>query len=56
MTPIAAGDKVYLKACRAGEPGIVIRRERSKLVVNWSDLGCSSRHKPEALELAKECR
>lgn len=31
MTMIEPGDKVYLRACLAGEPGTVIREERGKL-------------------------
>ncbi|MGO9326174.1 MAG: hypothetical protein ACLP07_16590 [Terracidiphilus sp.] len=51
---IAVGTKVYLKACRAGEPGTVVRVERGKLVVYWRDLDYWSRHRLESLELAKE--
>ena len=51
-SPLNVGARVHLRACRAGEPGTVIRAERGKLVVFWSDLDYWSRHKPEALELA----
>lgn len=47
------GDKVFLKACRAGEPGTVIRQERGKFVAYWLDLDFWSRHQPESLELAE---
>ena len=51
---ISLGARVYLRACRAGEPGTVIREERGKLVVYWRDLDYWSRHLPEALEPATE--
>jgi hypothetical protein len=50
---IAAGAKVYLIACRAGEPGTVIREQRGKLTVYWPDLDFWSKHRPEALEIAQ---
>jgi hypothetical protein len=53
---VQIGDRVFLRACRAGEPGTVIRQERGKLVVHWQDLNMEGRHRPEALELAKEQR
>jgi hypothetical protein len=49
---IAPGNKVYLKACRAGKPGTVIRELRGKLTVYWADLDFWSKHRPESLELA----
>ena len=47
---IALGDKVHLRACKAGEPGTVIREDRGKLVVYWRDMDYWSKHRPEALE------
>ncbi len=49
---IGPGDKVFLRACDAGEPGTVIREERGKLTVYWADLDYWSKHQPEALEIA----
>lgn len=51
---ISPGNKVYLKACHAGEPGTVIRFERGKCTVYWADMDYWSKHRPEALELAPE--
>jgi hypothetical protein len=48
---IQPGDKVFLRACRTGEPGTVIRQERGKLTVYWRDMDYWSRHRPESLEL-----
>lgn len=48
---IGPGSRVYLRACRTGEPGTVIRTERGKLTVYWGDLDFWSRHRPEALEV-----
>jgi hypothetical protein len=49
------GAKVYLKTCpNAGEPGTVTGKQRGRILVDWPDLGHSTRHRPEALELAKE--
>jgi len=50
---IELGDKVLLRACRFGEPGVVIRRDHGKLTVFWPDMDHWSRHKPEALELVE---
>lgn len=50
---IAAGAKVFLRACRAGEPGTVIREQRGKLTVYWPDLDFWSKHRPEVLEIAE---
>jgi hypothetical protein len=50
---IQLGDKVFLKACRFGLPGTVIRRDHGKFTVFWPDMDHWSRHKPEALELAE---
>jgi hypothetical protein len=51
---IPVGSKVYLKVCRSGEPGTVIRRERARLVVLWSDLDYIARHPEDSLEMAPE--
>ncbi len=50
---IGLGDKVRLRACRAGEPGTVIRAERGKFTVYWRDLDYWSKHRPDSLELAQ---
>lgn len=50
---IAGGAKVFLRACRAGEPGTVIREQRGKLTVYWPDLDFWSKHTEEALETAE---
>ena len=34
----SVGDRVYLRGCRVGEPGRVIRLERGKTVILWQDL------------------
>ena len=55
MSDFALGAKVYLKTCPdAGEPGTVTGKQRGRILVHWSDLGLSTRHKPDALELVKE--
>lgn len=54
LCSFGTGDKVFLKACRAGEPGTVIRAERGKMVVYWRDMDYWSRHRPESLEPADE--
>jgi hypothetical protein len=50
----AVGDRVYLRGCRVGLPGRVLRQERGKLAVLWADLGPSyiGRHSAESLILA----
>jgi hypothetical protein len=48
------GDKVFLRACRVGEPGTVIRAERGRLTVFWKDMDHWSRHPAAALELAEQ--
>jgi hypothetical protein len=51
---MAVGSKVWLRSLIGiGEPGTVIRQERSKLVIHWRDLQMETRHKPEALEIAE---
>lgn len=49
---LQVGAQVFLRACRAGEPGTVIREERGKYVVYWRDMDFWSRHKAESLEVA----
>jgi hypothetical protein len=49
---IGLGDKVFLKACRVGIPGVVIRSGR-KLTVYWNDLDHWSKHHPDSLMLAE---
>lgn len=52
---IAIGARVFLKACRCGLPGVVIRQERSRLVVYWPDMDHFSRHVVASLmEIAPE--
>jgi hypothetical protein len=51
---ISPGTKVYLKACYVGEPGTVLRKECSRLVVYWPDLDYLSRHPEAALVVAEE--
>ena len=51
---IGLGGRVFLKACRVGEPGTVLRIERRKVVVYWPDMDYFSRHHPESLELVTE--
>jgi hypothetical protein len=43
------GDPVFLQACKFGEPGRVIRIERGKLVILWSDLDYIGRHRPDSV-------
>ena len=52
--PFAVGAKVLLRHCAFGEPGTVLRIERSKLVVLWPDLDFLARHSPETLMLTAE--
>lgn len=51
---IPVGSKVYLKTCCHGQPGTVIRRERTRLVVLWPDLDYLARHPEASLVLASE--
>jgi|GEM_PF-5723861 len=46
---IAVGAKVFLKGCANGQPGTVVRIERSRAVVLWHDLDYLARHRPESL-------
>lgn len=50
----AIGDRVYLTGARFGAAGKVMRWERGKVVVSWSDLNLITRHRPETLRLADE--
>jgi hypothetical protein len=43
------GDSVFLRGCRVGKPGRVLRIERGKLVIYWIDLDFLSRHRPASL-------
>jgi hypothetical protein len=40
---------VFLRSCIVGAPGIVLRLERSKVVIHWADLDMIGRHSPAAL-------
>ncbi len=46
---ITVGTKVWLRGCRHGEPGTVLRMERNRAVVYWHDLDYLSRHMPASL-------
>jgi hypothetical protein len=41
---IGVGTRVLLKHCPHGHPGTVVRIERSRAVVLWSDLDYLARH------------
>jgi hypothetical protein len=45
------GDLVFLRGCRHGVPGRVLRVERGSLVILWADLGPTYiwRHRPASL-------
>jgi hypothetical protein len=47
---ISVGSEVYMRACPHGTPGVVVRYERARWVVWWSDLDYLVRHAPESLE------
>jgi len=51
-TTFAVGQHVYLRGCRVGEPGRVIRLERGRIIVDWADLSVTGRHSPASLMLA----
>lgn len=53
---IDVGARVFLRACRHGEPGTAIRRERGRVAVFWPDMDFVSRHKEDSLELALPVR
>ena len=46
---MAPGDKVFLKASRAEEPGTAICLHRGKVTVYWVGMDYWSRYGPEAL-------
>ena len=50
---IQLGDKVFLRACRTGEPGVVVCLDHGKFTVFWRDMDHWSRHKPDSLELVE---
>ena len=45
----AVGNSVYLRGCRVGQPGRVVRIERNKVVVLWPDIDYLARHRPQTL-------
>jgi hypothetical protein len=47
---ITVGSEVYMRACPHGTPGVVVRYERTRWVVWWSDLDYLARHSLESLE------
>jgi len=47
--PFPVGSSVYLRGCRAGLPGKVIRLERGKVVILWQDLDYIGRHSASSL-------
>jgi hypothetical protein len=51
---IAVGSKVFLKGCAYGQPGTVVRIERNRAVILWTDLDYLGRHSLESLMLAPE--
>jgi hypothetical protein len=52
--PFPIGAAMRLRGCAFGEPDAVLRIERCKVVVYWSDLDFLSRHRPESLMPATE--
>jgi hypothetical protein len=50
---IAVGSKVFLRGCAYGQPGTVVRIERSRAVVLWHDLDYLARHNPASLTEAE---
>jgi hypothetical protein len=51
---IAVGAKVFLKGCRYGAPGTVLRIERNRAVILWPDLDYLARHSLVSLMPAEE--
>jgi len=43
------GEPVALRSCLAGEPGVLLRFERGKAIVEWRDLEFIGRHSPASL-------
>ncbi len=50
-TTLQAGNQVYLRRARFGQPGTVVRIERNRAVVLWHDLDYLGHHSPDSLEL-----
>ena len=46
-----AGTRVRLLLCPFGQPGVVLGQNRGKIVVEWTDLEFTGRHRPEDLVL-----
>jgi hypothetical protein len=44
IVEIPLGSRVHLKVCPFGQPGIVTGHSRGKLIVEWLDLGLTTRH------------
>lgn len=51
--PFKVGDRVYLRGARFGLPGTVLRIERGRAVIFWSDMDHISRHRAYTLELVE---
>ena len=51
---ISIGSEVHLKGAPHGQPGRVIRIERSRIVVLWQDLDFIGRHEPASLVEAED--
>jgi hypothetical protein len=47
-------DRVHLRGCPYGAPGVVVAFERKKAVIWWPGLELLGKHAPEALMLARE--
>jgi hypothetical protein len=52
MAPFPPGSLVRMRLCPYGEPGVVLRTERSRVLVEWRDLGITRRHAAEVLMVA----
>jgi hypothetical protein len=50
---LVVGSRVYLHGASFGAAGEVLRFERGKVVVSWSDLNFISRHHPDTQILAE---
>ena len=46
---ITTGTQVLLRNCPHGEPGQVVGTSHGRVLVEWSDLGLTARHKAESL-------
>lgn len=51
---IAIGSRVFLRGCAFGQPGTVVRIERTRAVVLWGDLDFLARHPLASLKEAPE--